>query len=410
MAMETRDFAKIINELSLSLPTSRSEFSVDEVETTIVGASYLHQFHLAIDHAYASRWKECVAICKMLLDITWEKLNTGHWKDVSLAWRKAYSFLSLLKALSEFAQVCEGDTKVSLATAIRTCDMGLLMGAPVLGNVLNSVVDALQQKWVLQNTPVEYSKEATECFVKDMPVISPDKAIPVESCLSITDFHLRYFTCERAVVIRDAMDSWPCMSSRRWSVDYIRRLAGCRTVPVELGSKYTEESWSQTLMTVDEFITQYIESPKVDKVGYLAQHQLFNQIPQLENDIVIPSYCAIGDQEDVDMNAWFGPCGTVSPLHQDPKHNFLAQVMGKKYVRLYSVEHTPQLYPHTTSLLCNTSQVDVENPDHAKFPNFSKAPYLECILEPGDMLYIPPKMWHYIRSLSVSFSVSFWWE
>lgn len=43
------------------------------------------------------------------------------------------------------------------------------------------------------------------------------------------------------------------------SVDYIRQVAGSRTVPVELGSRYTDEGWSQTLMTVEEFITHYLE-------------------------------------------------------------------------------------------------------------------------------------------------------
>lgn len=41
-------------------------------------------------------------------------------------------------------------------------------------------------------------------------------------------------------------------------MDYIRDVAGCRTVPVEVGSRYTDEEWSQTLMTVSEFISKYI--------------------------------------------------------------------------------------------------------------------------------------------------------
>lgn len=36
--------------------------------------------------------------------------------------------------------------------------------------------------------------------------------------------------------------------------------------------------------------------------------------------------------------------------------------------------------------------------------------FLDCILEEGDMLYIPPKWWHYVRSLTTSLSVSFWWS
>lgn len=42
------------------------------------------------------------------------------------------------------------------------------------------------------------------------------------------------------------------------SLEYIQEIAGCRTVPVEVGSRYTDEEWSQRLMTVSEFIGCYI--------------------------------------------------------------------------------------------------------------------------------------------------------
>jgi len=72
--------------------------------------------------------------------------------------------------------------------------------------------------------------------------------------------------------------------------------------------------------------------------------------------------------------------------------------------------------------MSNTSEVDVgilagldgtpEEIEAAakKFPLFKKAHYLECVLHEGECLYIPIGWWHYVRSLSVSFSVSFWFN
>lgn len=55
-------------------------------------------------------------------------------------------------------------------------------------------------------------------------------------------------------------------------------------------------------------------------------------------------------------------------------------------------------------------KVDVDNIDEKEFPRMLDLEFLDCILEEGEMLYIPPKWWHYVRSLTASLSVSFWWS
>ena len=153
-------------------------------------------------------------------------------------------------------------------------------------------------------------------------------------------------------------------------------------------------------------------------MGYLAQHPLFEQIPALRDDTRTPLYCYLSERDDGGdnepaANGWFGPAGTVTPAHHDPKHNLLCQVVGRKYLRLYAADEpgSPSpLYPHASGMHTNSSRVDLRAPDLDAFPRFRSAPYLECVLSAGEMLYIPPRWWHYVQSLERSFSVSFWWE
>lgn len=238
------------------------------------------------------------------------------------------------------------------------------------------------------------------------PGIKPEAAVSRIHCPSLEHFRTNYLIPQKPVIVQGIIEHWPALKERQWSIGYIRQAAGCRTVPVELGSRYTDEEWSQTLLTVNDFIDKYILCQDGERcMGYLAQHQLFDQIPELKRDICIPDYCCLGegDEEDITINAWFGPGGTVSPLHQDPQNNFLAQVVGSKYIRLYSPDETEKLYPHQSQLLHNTSQVEVENPDLQRFPDFAKAQFQECVLHPGEVLFIPVKYWHYVRSLDISF-------
>lgn len=444
--MEYKDVVKTLG----ILPRSTKDYAIDStIMVKTVGVPFRARLKMAHDYLMNSKWRDCQKLSEVLLDITWEHLNTGHWKDVDHQWRYAYTYLSIFKAVSEAVlerkEEESGSKHLMKSEAILTCDMGLLMGAPVLNNLLTRLVSKLdafikERPQVRDDFPQTPEKDGDETNkhkkmkLYNKPDITEGNAIAVLSCPSLEYFQRNHFNRHIPVVLKDVIDYWPAMGKRKWSLDYLRSVAGRRTVPIEIGSRYTDDSWTQKLLTLSEFIETYIEGRtseesyvdsntkapdqgirhnetniKPHPVGYLAQHQLFDQVPELQKDISIPTYCSIGEEEAVDINAWFGPEGTISPLHQDPKHNLLAQVVGYKYIRLIDEKYSENVYPHE-GFLSNTSQVDVENPNFEKHPNFKSTPYMECILEPGQVLYIPPRCWHYVRSLSVSFSVSFWWE
>ena len=149
------------------------------------------------------------------------------------------------------------------------------------------------------------------------------------------------------------------------------------------------------------------------KIAYLAQHQLFEQIPQLKNDInMTPSLC--GPSGPSHVNVWIGTGGTRTPLHFDSYDNLLVQVVGSKIVRLYDMEETCNLYvlskgERSYANQGNMSAIDCENEDFIQHPKATDAKYTEVVLFPGDCLFIPKLTWHYVRSLTTSFSINFWW-
>ncbi|KAM7371858.1 hypothetical protein PAMP_009067 [Pampus punctatissimus] len=408
------------SKISAVLPRNEEKFPLqfsDKVESSVVDMLKRSRQQLySGDTTSTSRMLNA----QIILDISWEKLNTGTWRHVDKEWRRVYSYGCFFKV----AALCgEDPSEDDILQAIRTCDMGLLMGAAVMDNILQVLVQILQgevRKPTNEEDEIEHAaSKRIKIQCQHVPVIKEELAVPRTKCPSLESFKTNYLLPLKPVILEGTIDHWPALNEHPWSIEYLRSVAGCRTVPVEVGSRYTDEEWSQTLLTVNEFIDRYVlnrmkidEKDGVKGVGYLAQHQLFDQIPELKEDIRLPDYCCLGegDEDDITVNAWIGPGGTVSPLHHDPQQNFLAQVVGSKYIRLYSPEDTDRLYPHQSQLLHNTSQVEVENPDTVQFPEFSKAPYLECVLQPGDVLFIPVQHWHYVRSLELSFSVSFWWS
>ncbi|XP_043684601.1 lysine-specific demethylase 8 [Vespula pensylvanica] len=354
------------------------------------------------------------------LDRTWQLLNSGHWKDVPLSYRYSYSFCSLLKVIlleieHEQNKEKSTDTEIQvLQEIIQQIDKGILLGAPLPNkpSLLTSIASKINNHYTkfvrslnAKKIEIDYSK-VSQLLLPEFLQINRYRIPSMES------FYKDIFIPKVPAIITDSMKHWNAL--HLWQdINYLNKIAGSRTVPIEIGSRYTEEDWSQDLITFSEFLQSHIIK-NTPKVGYLAQHQLFDQIPELKNDIVVPDYCSFSDKEDSeveppDINAWFGPAGTVSPLHFDIKNNLLCQVFGYKRIFLYDSSDSINLYPYDTKLLYNTAQVDPLKPDYIKWPDFKKAKGFMCYLGPGEMLYIPPNWWHHVTALTPSFSVSFWW-
>ncbi|XP_068630186.1 bifunctional peptidase and arginyl-hydroxylase JMJD5 [Battus philenor] len=350
----------------------------------------------------------CSLKIQAVLDYMYELANSGKWVDVKLYVRKTITIASYLKLLIHL-YVSEGSVDDIWKELFKIIDHGILFGCPLkqeprLLQKCASIIHSLMPRndIIKVHMPEEGVKESIN-DVRNLQLIG------ILNCPDMETFYKDYIMQEKPVVLENCIDHWPAIE--KWKdQNYFLKLAGMRTVAIELGRDYTNTEWTQKLMTIEEFIKNHIFNSN-GPIGYLAQYQLFDHIPELKQDIFEPEYCCFSDtNEPVDINAWYGPQGTLSPLHYDSKRNLLAQVVGKKQIFLFSPKDTDYLYPYEDTLLHNTAQVDPRRPNFEKFPKYKEARPYYCTLSPGQMLYIPPKWWHCVESLSLSFSVSFWWE
>ena len=213
---------------------------------------------------------------------------------------------------------------------------------------------------------------------------------------------------------------WP--ATQKWlDLSSLVSHHGHRLVPVEVGSittgmkerlvsfrsfvsDYLAPSTARPCWSIEDATTMSTEFP----VAYLAQHPLLDQIEVLYDDVLTEPFGV----QPTNINVWMGTGGTRTPLHFDSYDNLLVQLVGAKYVRLYAPCCAPNLYVNKEAggfgSQGNMSEVDCELEDYQKHPLVKGCEYQEVLLLPGDCLYIPAGYWHYVRSLSTSISVNYW--
>ncbi|KAH7560494.1 hypothetical protein JRO89_XS10G0030900 [Xanthoceras sorbifolium] len=167
-------------------------------------------------------------------EMAWEQLHCGPWHSVLPIWRDAYSMACLHVAKYHYRS---GE----LGEALRILDMGVIMGGSLLRNDLDSAIETVSSKAREgQNglsdegrTLVSDEFDKAEAL-RVLPVRSLScKLVGKRSALSLEGFLSEYFLSGSPVIITDCMGHWPART--RWNdIDYLKRVAGDRTVPVEV--------------------------------------------------------------------------------------------------------------------------------------------------------------------------------
>ncbi len=224
------------------------------------------------------------------------------------------------------------------------------------------------------------------------------------------------------IIITGLVDRWA--ASRRWSAAHLVEQVG--SAPIEYrrspSSVHPQIDPDGTMQqrpnergTLRDYLEQMAQSPCVFLDANLVclasrRGRVNHELAALLADIERPAFL---DAEDVDtIGLWLSGRGVKTRLHYDRngRHNFNAQISGRKDVVLVPPTEIDKLYPFPiSSPTYNFTRVDHRAPDITRYPLFSAAAGLEGTLEAGELLFLPAFWYHaFTHRGDFNLNVNYW--
>ena len=228
---------------------------------------------------------------------------------------------------------------------------------------------------------------------------------PIEVADNITkhEFVERYLKPGIPLKFKKYTEGWPALE--KWTYEYLSERIGQHKVKL-YGRWLDNEPTRIEMPPAKEMqFSEYLEIVKSNAPSDLRMF-LFNPFkldPGLLKDFDFPD---ITDNYLKDFPyMFFGAAGSDVRLHYDIdlSHVFISQFGGTKRIALFDQDQTKYLYkiPFTTH-----SAADLMNPDFDEFPALKYAKGYITDLEPGETLFMPSGIWHYIQYIDGSYSIS----
>lgn len=227
--------------------------------------------------------------------------------------------------------------------------------------------------------------------------------IPRVKRISKEDFVKNYVQPQKPVVIENLIEDWPAYE--KWSLDYIKDIAGEKEVPLYDDRPITSE-YKFNEPHAKMKMAEYIDLLKSKPTNYrIFLYHLMKETPALQKDFKFPNI-GLRMIKQLPM-LFFGGKGSKVFMHYDIDFaNILHfHFHGKKQCIIYPPSESKYLYkvPHA---LISREDIDFTNPDFEKFPALKKARGFVTELSHGETLYMPEGYWHQMTYLTAGFSMS----
>jgi hypothetical protein len=242
---------------------------------------------------------------------------------------------------------------------------------------------------------------------QDLARLSPARAVDLRQGLTTAEFRDEYYGLNRPVLLADVATEWPAL--RLWDPEYLRGVLGDEPVEImadrDADTRYEVNSVAHKRMVAFSTYVDAVVSTRGNDAYLVANNRLLDReaARPLWNDFTIDGRYLYTEPPPGTAFLWFGPAGTITPLHHDVANILFTEVHGRKRVTLISPLESHCVYNDVAVY----SSVDLTAPDLERFPRFERVAPIDVVVEPGQTLFIPVGWWHHVESLDTSITLSF---
>lgn len=249
------------------------------------------------------------------------------------------------------------------------------------------------------------------------------------------------------VVIQNAFNHWPAL--KKWDNAYLRDKIGEKKVTVAVTPNgYADAVLEDKFVMPEEREMQFsefldiLEGKRKDPAIFYVQKQnsnLTSEFRELSEEAASDiSWAteAFGKQPDA-INFWMGDERAITSMHKDHYENLYCVIKGKKIFtllppsdlplipyRLYDparykvtdggnfeiIEERESPKESSTSNKVPWIAIDPLNPDLKTHPQYAKAKPVTCVVNAGEMLYLPSLWFHHVQQAHGCIAINFWYD